>query len=374
MNRAAGLQYLAVPLGTATGPAWRAVVRGWPDGYRIFYHAAQLAEMAAICAAGGLLVHHSGEPMSAGEIADALAESAGWCQAVLFTALARLGEGRWDEDAQAWRCTSPQLSITASWQAKRGLPAPTVLPPLVLLGAPLEEEREIRTKRLAANRQRKREYRKKHGAEPVKIKYIFPSGAVGSEECVSPALGIEAHADLTQSQQLADITGVDSVSKNIRSLNKSAAKSHAAASAPPAPQIPEIDELKRAVSRLPKLSHEAQAAVLVAIKGVAGAKKEDAVAAIRRLGDEIARGIKIKSPAAWCRKIMPEIVEARLIAQELAAGTQVVQTENAQKKQHEDQQLAAMRKRLTATAEAELAEKGVLVNTFDYDGFLETLA
>jgi len=59
----APVKFIAVPVGTATGVEWRGVVaRHGDQGYKIFWCASALAEMAAKAAAGGRIVYPSGLP------------------------------------------------------------------------------------------------------------------------------------------------------------------------------------------------------------------------------------------------------------------------------------------------------------------------
>ena len=108
---------MAVPKGTHSGPVWRSVVKGYPDGYKIHYH-----ELAVEVGAGGLLLHRSGEIMTAAEIVAAMDCDYGWAFNVLFPALTRIGEGQWEGDT--WRVTSPMVSRTLGWQAEKQLLIP----------------------------------------------------------------------------------------------------------------------------------------------------------------------------------------------------------------------------------------------------------
>lgn len=110
---AAPIQYIAVPVGTAGGPEWRGVIARHGDpGYKIFWCASVLAELAAKADQGGLLAFSSGQPKTALELCGELGVEAIWAAETLFPALERLGEGRWREEDGAWICTSPMVART----------------------------------------------------------------------------------------------------------------------------------------------------------------------------------------------------------------------------------------------------------------------
>jgi len=124
----APIKFIAVPIGTSTGPEWRGVIaRHGEAGYKIYYCAAVLAELAAKADRGGLLVYPSGAPKTALELCAELDVEALWAAETLFPALERLGEGSWTE-AGAWQCSSPMISRTLEWregEAQKLLPALT---------------------------------------------------------------------------------------------------------------------------------------------------------------------------------------------------------------------------------------------------------
>lgn len=121
------IKFLAVPIGTATGLEWRGVVaRHGDQGYKIFWCASALAEMAAKAAAGGAIVFSSGEPKTPTDLCGELGIEAAWAEVHLFPTLIRLGEGRVEPETGTWVCTSPMLSRTLDWQNSiKALPEPT---------------------------------------------------------------------------------------------------------------------------------------------------------------------------------------------------------------------------------------------------------
>lgn len=125
----APIQYIAVPVGTAGGPEWRGVIaRHSEAGYKIFWCASVLAELAAKADQGGLLAFASGQPKTALDLCGELGVEAAWAAETLFPALERLGEGHWREEEGAWVCTSPMILRTLEWRgdavATKALPAP----------------------------------------------------------------------------------------------------------------------------------------------------------------------------------------------------------------------------------------------------------
>lgn len=122
----APIKFIAVPVGTSTGPEWRGVIARYGEaGYKIYYCASVLSELAAKADRGGLLVYPSGEPKTALELCAELGVEALWAAETLFPALERLGEGSWTE-AGAWQCSSPMISRTLEWregEAQKLLPA-----------------------------------------------------------------------------------------------------------------------------------------------------------------------------------------------------------------------------------------------------------
>lgn len=122
------LQFIAVPIGAPTDFKWLGVFRrlGEP-GYKIFWCAAVLAEMAAKTNSGGRLVDGQGQPKSPTLICAELGVEAVWAEETLFPVLAHLAEGHWGNDG-AWVCTSPMVLRTLEWQggdeAVKALPAP----------------------------------------------------------------------------------------------------------------------------------------------------------------------------------------------------------------------------------------------------------
>lgn len=121
------IKYLAVPIGTATSVEWRGVVsRHGESGYKIFWCASALAEMAAKAAAGGAIVYPTGEPKTPTDLCGELGIEAAWAEVHLFPTLCRLGEGCVDQETGAWVCTSPMLSRTLDWQNSvvKALPEP----------------------------------------------------------------------------------------------------------------------------------------------------------------------------------------------------------------------------------------------------------
>lgn len=122
------LQFIAVPIGAPTDFKWLGVFRRLGDpGYKIFWCAAVLAEMAAKTNCGGRLVDGRGQPKSPTHICAELGVEAAWAELTLFPVLAGLAEGYWGEDG-AWVCTSPMALRTLEWQggdeAVKALPSP----------------------------------------------------------------------------------------------------------------------------------------------------------------------------------------------------------------------------------------------------------
>ncbi|MGE3551111.1 MAG: hypothetical protein AB7I29_14580, partial [Geobacter sp.] len=121
------VKFIAVPVGTATGVEWRGVVaRHGDQGYKIFWCASALAEMAAKAAAGGAIVYPSGMAKSPVDLCGELGVEAAWAEEHLFPTLIRLGEGHADPETGAWVCTSPMFSRTLEWQNStvKALPEP----------------------------------------------------------------------------------------------------------------------------------------------------------------------------------------------------------------------------------------------------------
>lgn len=126
---AAPIQYIAVPVGTAGGPEWRGIIaRHGDQGYKVFWCASVLAELAAKADRGGLLAFASGQPKTALELCAELGVEAVWAAETLFPALERLGEGHWREEDGAWIVTSTMIARTLEWRgdvaATKALPAP----------------------------------------------------------------------------------------------------------------------------------------------------------------------------------------------------------------------------------------------------------
>jgi hypothetical protein len=205
----APIQYIAVPVGTAGGPEWRGVIARYSDqGYKIFWCASVLAELAARADQGGLLAYSSGQPKSVLDLCAELGVEAVWAAETLFPALERLGEGYWQEDG-AWVCTSPMIRRTLEWredQAAKVLPAASKRQerPLILMlvgEPPGGETKAARNKRLGRNRKRVADYRAKWGGDPDHIEYsVTPSVTV-------PLLG-DGNAEITATQQVNDNNGI----------------------------------------------------------------------------------------------------------------------------------------------------------------------
>lgn len=118
--------FMAVPLGTATNYKWQGLFRDLGDqGYKVFWAAAAIADMAADGGRGGRLLDGQGEPLSALQICTRLGVEASWAEKIMFPSLIFLGEGRWGEDG-GWSCTSPMISKTLEWQNStvKALPEP----------------------------------------------------------------------------------------------------------------------------------------------------------------------------------------------------------------------------------------------------------
>jgi|GEM_PF-7017242 len=118
--------FMAVPLGTATNYKWQGLFRDLGEpGYKVFWAAAALADMAAEGGSGGRLLNGQGEPLSALQICTRLGVEATWAEKIMFPALIFLGEGQWGEDG-GWNCTSPMISKTLEWQnsTTKALPGP----------------------------------------------------------------------------------------------------------------------------------------------------------------------------------------------------------------------------------------------------------
>jgi len=118
--------FMAVPLGTATNYKWQGLFRDLGDqGYKVFWAAAVLADMAAEGGCGGRLLDGQGEPLSALQICTRLGVEATWAEKIMFPSLIFLGEGQWGEDG-GWNCTSPMISKTLEWQnsTTKALPGP----------------------------------------------------------------------------------------------------------------------------------------------------------------------------------------------------------------------------------------------------------
>jgi len=123
--------FMAVPLGTATNYKWQGLFRDLGDqGYKVFWAAAAIADMAADGGRGGRLLDGQGEPLSALQICTRLGVEASWAEKIMFPSLIFLGEGRWGEDG-GWSCTSPMISKTLEWQNSTVKALPDVQPKVV---------------------------------------------------------------------------------------------------------------------------------------------------------------------------------------------------------------------------------------------------
>lgn len=119
--------FMAVPLGTATNYKWQGLFRDLGEpGYKVFWAAAALADMAAEGGRGGRLLDGQGEPLTALQICTRLGVEATWAEKIMFPALIFLGEGHWGDEG-GWNCTSPMISKTLEWQQgsrTKALPEP----------------------------------------------------------------------------------------------------------------------------------------------------------------------------------------------------------------------------------------------------------
>jgi hypothetical protein len=288
--------YLAVPLGTATGPEWRIVISGWPDGYKIFYNAAQTAELAVRSGNNGLLQHRSGEVMTLAEIANALGETAGWCEAVLFPALARLGEGHWEEET--WRCTSSMAAYTLGWQQEQKL----------LLPAPERVQRGRKPKyfRALTSAERQRYCRTKELPADV-LEYVTKTR---HEMSHNSQLNYETHSrqsiERVEKNSCHEITNIN---KEINS-NDTAVKFVTTASILPS-------EVIVAISALPA-EHQQD---ILTVAQMANASSEIIAKCIRRLGAKLnSKNSKaIDTPGGWLRVAIQRVATSEGVANQIKA-------------------------------------------------------
>jgi len=189
--------YQLCPAGEMLAPHWRAIMAA-PDGYKIVCCALMMRDLAVISNACGLICHPSGQPMSLAEIAACIGVEAIWLGPVLQL-LEKIGYFRCDGGGII--CTDP---VIASHFARLERSAAPMDRPreLILDAARRMRSPAARAKRLARNRQRRAEYKKKWGREPEEITLREVSVIPG----VIPALAEREAPTLTLQPQVPEIT------------------------------------------------------------------------------------------------------------------------------------------------------------------------